>query len=226
MSTSSPTPVAALASYPPFSRLGTAAREQLDAGMVSRHCASTTPLLFKGQVVSGAYFVLTGRLRVYSIAPNGAEATLYFITPGETCVFALNSLFNELRYPAWVQAVEDSTIALIPGPLYRQLFAGEPVVRDLTVHALSTLVFRLMDTLAEVHACTLGQRLINVLLVQANAAGELRMTQQQLADHLGTTREVVARLLGQLVSAGLVQTRRGATHLLDPAALRQRLLTP
>jgi len=163
--------------------------------------------------------VLEGRLRVFSMAPNGTEATLYFIDPGETCVFALNSLFNELLYPAWVQAVADTTIALIPGAVYRQLFAEEAVIRDLTVRTLSTLVFRLMAELEEVHSCSLNQRLANLLLVHASTGGELHMTQQQMAFHLGTTREVVARLMREFVTAGFVETRRGLTLVHDAAGL-------
>lgn len=208
-----------LEDYPPFSQLSPAGRSRLASGTVSRHCASATPLLHKGQRTSGAYFVLTGRLRVYTLAPNGGEATLYFIDPGETCVFALNSLFNDLLYPAWVQAVDTTTLALIPGATYRQLFAEEAVIRDLTVRTLSTLVFRLMAELEEVHACKLNQRLANLILGHAAACGELAMTQQQMADHLGTTREVVARLLRDLVAAGLVETRRRGVVIRDNSAL-------
>lgn len=205
--------------FSPFCQLSKAGRQLLEEGMISRHCPSSAPLLFKGQRTSGAYFVLEGRLRVFSMAPNGTEATLYFIEPGETCVFALNSLFNDLLYPAWVQAVEETSLALIPGTTYRQLFAVEPVIRDLTVKTLSTLVFRLMAELEVVHAYKLNQRLANLMLVHASAAGELRMTQQQMAFHLGTTREVIARLIRDFVAGGLIETRRGVTLIRDSKGL-------
>jgi CRP/FNR family transcriptional regulator len=211
--------MAGLEDFQPFCELSAAGKALLRAGLVSKDCPPDSPVLHKGQRVSGAYFVTRGRLRVYSLAPNGTEATLYFIEPGETCVFALNSLFNDLRYPAWVQAVDETTVALIPGPLYRNLFACEAAVRDLTVRTLSTLVFRLMAELEEIHAYRLNQRLANLLLVHASGVGELRMTQQQMAQHLGTTREVVARLIGEFVAAGYVETRRGCTLVLDSASL-------
>lgn len=214
-----------LETFNPFAQLSEAGKKLLRGGQVSRHCASASPLLFKGQRVSGAYFVLQGRLRVFSLAPNGTEATLYCIAPGETCVFALNSLFNDLLYPAWVQAVEETTIALIPGPVFHALFASEAVIRDLTVRTLSTLVFRLMAELEEVHSYKLNQRLANLLLVHASASGELRMTQQQMASHLGTSREVVARLLRELVAAGHVETGRGSMLIRDAAAL-SALISP
>lgn len=212
-----------LEDFSPFCHLSEAGRKLLGAGLISRHCPSATPLLFKGQRASGAYFVLEGRLRVFSMAANGTEATLYFINPGETCVFALNSLFNDLLYPAWVQAVEESSVALIPGDMFRRLFAEEPVIRDLTVKTLSTLVFRLMAELEEVHSFKLNQRLANLILVHGSAAGELRMTQQQMAGHLGTTREVVARLIREFASAGLIETGRGRTRILNNQGLASML---
>lgn len=97
-------------------------------------------------------------------------------------------------------------MALIPGAVYRKLFERETAVQNLTVHALSTLVFRLMSELELVHSSHHKQRLANFILMQSASDGVLRMTQQQLAQHLGTTREVIARLLGEFVAAGLVKT--------------------
>lgn len=210
---------AVLESLGPFRDLSESGRRLLRQGTIYRDCAPPAPILHKGSPISGAYFVVRGRLRVYSLAPDGTEATLYFIDPGETCVFALNSLFNDLRYPAWVQAEEDTTVALIPGPTYRQLFQSEPSIQDVTVRALSTLVFRLMTELEEIHAYRLEQRLANLLLVHASADGEVRMTQQQMAAHLGTTREVIARLVRDFVAKGYVETGRGLVKVRDADGL-------
>jgi len=210
-----------LEDFYPFCNLKASAKRRLREGVVTRHEASENPLLFKGQTISGAYFVLEGQLRVYSLAPNGAEATMYLINAGETCVFALNSLFNDLLYPAWVQAVTETKLAFLPGPLFRTLFAEEPVIRDLTVGTLATLVFRLMAELEAVHSLKLNQRLANLLLTRASSAGRLAMTQQQLASHLGTTREVVARLLREFVARDYVETRRGLLVIRDVVGLRR-----
>ncbi len=174
-----------------------------------------TAVIHKGQSVSGAYLVLRGQLRVYTYTPQGTEATLYFIRPGETCVLALNCLFNDLRYPAWVEASDATDVAVIPGPLYRRLFERESAVQDMTVSALSTLVFRLMDELEQIHSCNLDQRLASFLLNNASDDGVVTMTQQTLAGHLGTTREVIARLMQGFCAQGLVSTRRGAVSILD-----------
>ena len=214
-----------LALFEPFTRLSTGARTMLERGAVRQNVLAGANIMHKGQPASGAYLVLGGRLRVYTVTPSGAEATLYMVNPGETCVLALNCLFNDLLYPAWVQADRASRIAVIPGPLYRQLFAHEPAIQDLTVHALTTLVFRLMNELDAIHSCSHKQRLAHFILLHASSEGVLETTQQQLAGHLGTSREVVARLVQQLVGEGYIRSQRGRITIKDLFGLR-RLQSP
>jgi CRP/FNR family transcriptional regulator len=128
--------------FEPFQRLGAAARARLAQGLIHRSAHRGAAILHRGQPVSGAYVVLDGRLRVFTVALNGAEATLYFVDPGETCVLALNCLFNDLLYPAWVQA-------------------------------LSTLVFRLMAELEQLHSSNHRQRLVQFILLHAGSDGSL-----------------------------------------------------
>lgn len=210
-----------LALFEPFTRLSAGARTLLARGAVRKRAAAGASVMHRGQPASGAYVVLSGRLRVYTITPAGHEATLYLVDPGETCVLALNCLFNDLLYPAWVQAEVPTTLAIIPGALYRQLFAQEAAIQDLTVHALSTLVFRLMAELDAVHSCSHRQRLVHYLLVHSSSEGVLTATQQQLAGHLGTTREVVARLVQGLVAGGFVKSGRGRITIKDLFGLRR-----
>jgi CRP/FNR family transcriptional regulator len=209
----------------PLADLSPQGRAMLTAGKIEKAFDKPTAVIHKGQPVSGAYLVTRGQLRVFTYTPQGSEATLYFIRPGETCVLALNCLFNDLRYPAWVETAADTRLEIIPGALYRQLFVSEPAVQNLTVKTLSTLVFRLMDELEQIHACNLDQRLASFLLTNASDEGVLRTTQQALAGHLGTTREVVARLMRGFVAEGLVSTRRGEVKILRSEAL-SHLLEP
>src|SRR5262249_11691262 len=147
------------------------------------------------------------------------EATLYFLDPGETCVLAINCLFNDLLYPAWVQAETAAEVAVIPGAGYRQLFESERTIQNLTVQALSGLVYRLMASVKQVHASNHRQRLAHFVLTRASAEGQLRMTQQQIAGHLGTTREVIARLMQDFVRRGVLRSRRGLIGIQDAAGL-------
>lgn len=200
-------------------RLTPANQVLLNHRMVRKTFAKGEPVLTKGDSVSGAYFVLSGALRVFTLSPDGKEATLYRITEGETCVLALNSLFNAVLYPAWVEAVDDTTVAQVPGDTYRDLFQSEAAVQDITMRALSSAVFGLMSELEIRHAYTVDQRLAHFLLTRATPEGTVPYTQQSIASEIGTTREVVGRFMMQFAARGLVKSGRGRITLLDKAGL-------
>ena len=188
-------------------------------GVQKLDCKSSSTVLNKGQPITEVYYVISGNLRVFAISPKGLEVTLYTINPGEVCLLSLNCLFNDLLYPVWVSAETDSRVAVISGKLFHKLFQTEPSIQEVTVSSLSTVVFRLMAELEQVHSCTLNQRLANLILMRSNSDGKLNMTQQKMASHLGTSREVVAKLMRELVAAKYVSTARGMVVIEDAAGL-------
>jgi len=202
-----------------FRELSSSGQQMLECGMQLNRFDELQTIINKGNSVSGAYVVVRGRLRVYSISPAGNEATLYFINPGEVCILALNCIFNNLHYPAWVQTEPDTVVGMIPSLTYRTLFQNEPSIQNLTVHALSVLVFRLMEELEQIHSLNLNERLARFILMRSEGTGQLNMTQSELAAHLGTTREVIAKLLRRMVADGTVTTLRGAIVVEQPETL-------
>lgn len=211
--------LASLESFEPFRDLSAAGRQTLRQGLRHLAFARRTTVLSRADLVGGAYIVISGRLRVYTSSPGGREATLYEINPGETCVLALNCLFNDVRYPAWVEASGGTRVAIIDGRSYRWLFDHEAAMRDVTIRALSTVVFRLMLALEDVQTRPLEQRLAAFLVLHSSSRGEVAMTQQGIGDHLGTTREVVVRLLARLARLRLLTRRRGSVVIHDPKRL-------
>lgn len=202
-----------------FRDLSATGQHMLECGMQLNHFDELKTIINKGNSVSGAYVVVRGRLRVYSISPGGNEATLYFINPGEVCILALNCIFNNLAYPAWVQTEPGTCVGVIPSLTYRTLFQNEPSIQNLTVHALSVLVFRLMEELEQIHSLNLNERLARFILMRSEGDGQLRMTQSELAAHLGTTREVIAKLLRKMVADKSVKTLRGSIVVERPELL-------
>lgn len=184
----------------------------------------SAPVLHRGQQVSGAYIVISGQLRGFALSPDRNEATLYLINPGETCVLALNCIFSNLPYPAWVEATAATRVAVIPGAKFRVLFESESEILNMTVQAFSTIVFRLMMELEELHASKLDRRLSRFLLLQAASDGRVHMTQQEIASHRGTTRELIARALCQLASAGHLRTSRNLIVIHDPPKLAEAVV--
>jgi len=210
-------------SVPVFSGLSDAGKKLFKRDMILKKVGKSIQVLQKGSEIAGAYVVINGRLRVYSIAPSGAEATLYWIDSGETCVIALNCLFQNLEYPAWVETEEATEVAVIHGDTYRNLFKTEQSVQDLTVEALSTSVFRLMSELEQLHFFKLEHRLASFLLTRASDDGLLKMTHQDIAYHLGTAREVISRTITSFAQENIIETSRGAIKIIDSKALEAML---
>lgn len=208
-----------LSQIPLFAQLSDAGQRTLRHGITQKLFTRGTSLLHQGQPVSGAYFVLSGRLRIYTVSSSGVEATLYTLQAGETCILALNALFNDVLYPAWVQTETDTSVAIISGSTFRELFQTETSIRDTIVHSLATMVFGLMEQLQQVHTCSLEQRLAHFIIARSSSDGTLQMTQQLIAQHLGTSREVIARLIGTMVHQNLVHTQRGRLHIKDAQTL-------
>ncbi|HEY9503826.1 MAG TPA: Crp/Fnr family transcriptional regulator [Pyrinomonadaceae bacterium] len=209
-------PVFELESFTVFRELSEDGKTLLKRGLHLKSYTNKTTIVEKGQTVSGALFVAKGKLRVFTITPDGNEATLYFIKPDEFCVFTLNCIFNNQLYPAWVQTESETLIGVIPSELYRSLFQREEVIQDITVRAFATIVSRLMTELELIHSYKLEKRLANFLLLTASSDGSLLMTQSEIAAHLGTTREVIARAMRQFVRSESVETSRGKIIIKQP----------
>ena len=77
--------------------LSESGRELYHSRLITKKVEAGQAILDKGDTVSGAYIVQKGRLRVYTLSEQGREATLYNIGPGETCILAINSLFNSRK---------------------------------------------------------------------------------------------------------------------------------
>ena len=111
----------------------------------------------------------------------------------------------------------------IPASIYRELFQAEGVVQRFTFDVLSGRVFELMALLSEAVSYGVEQRLAAFLLRRADENGAVHMSQEIIANHLGTAREVISRAVRAMVSEGLVRTRRGAVQITNRAALEALL---
>lgn len=211
---------AARLARPPFwNGLSAHGRERV-AGAVRRlDFDNGRQVIASGDEVAGAYFVMSGALRVYFVNSEGREGTLYWVDPGQSCILALNCTFSRLAYPAWVESEGEAEVTLIPGEIYRELFSAEPAVQSFTFETLSTRLFELMGLLEETASRGLETRVAAFLMRRVNAEGVLDLTQEQVASHVATSREVVSRILRTFVRAGWIETRHGRIRVLDAEQL-------
>lgn len=217
------TPNAQIASAVPFlGDISVTAAHKFLAGATQSEYAPHADILRPGDEVGGVYFVSSGTIRVYYVGPDGREGTLYWIERGESCILALNCLFTELKYPAWACASDaGANVISISGAAFRDLFSNEACVQRFVFDQLSERVFSLLTLLEQAMRLPLEERLVLLLLSHADEAGVVSMTQETIASHLGTIREVVSRLLRNLASQGLISSAPKRITLIDRPRLER-----
>ena len=205
------------ARYPELAALPEAARQRL-AGRAQRvTLPAGTPVFDERQACQGFPFVLDGSIRVVKAAPNGRELPLYRVAPGETCVISSACLLGHVPYNARGVTETDTTLLLLPSADFQALL-GEAAFRDFVFQLFSERIADLMQLIEEVAFRKLDQRLAALLLGKGQ---RLHITHQQLADELGSVREIVSRLLKNFAAQGLVALSREQIEILDPAGLRR-----
>ncbi len=168
----------------------------------------------------GAYVMrLSGRSRVYKMSTNGREILLYRVSAGETCVITTTCLLGNSDYPASTIVEEPIRDVLIPSAAFHQLMLDSNVFRKFVMTNYGALISDLIVLLDEVAFHNLEARLAKVLL-DANAT-QISRTHQQIADELGTAREVVSRQLKRLEQKGSVSLGRGLIEIINRGALEK-----
>jgi len=175
--------------------------------------------LGEGELCQSVLFVESGALRVFKSAEQGREITLYRVKPGELCILSTASLLAQNHYPASVAAAGETRAQELSGDAFRALHESEPALQTLVAGQLHRLLSDVMSLVTEIAFRRVDERLAAHLLSEGNALGILETTHERLAQHLGTAREVVSRLLTNLRDDGVVALERGFIRVLDRSAL-------
>ena len=171
----------------------------------------------------GAYVMrLAGKSRVYKMSTSGREILLYRVGAGETCVITTTCLLGDSDYPASTIVEEPIRDVLIPANAFHQLMIDSAVFRKFVMTNYGALISDLIVLLDEVAFHSLNARLAKVLLDANNAT--ITRTHQQIADELGTAREVVSRQLKRLELKGAVSLGRGHVEITDRKTLEKMAL--
>lgn len=163
-------------------------------------------ILTQGDTSDSVYAVLSGRLRNYLDDEQGREMTLGILEPGD--FFGEIASLGGARRPSNVVALEDSTLAIIPRYNLERCIAKSP---EVGTRIINHLVQRVEDLIKEVGALAfkdVNARVVRLLNKSAKQDGSRKitppMTQQDIADAIGSSREMISRSLKSLKDAGYV----------------------
>jgi CRP/FNR family transcriptional regulator len=206
-----------VALYPVFAKLPAGLLQRICAAMQTLSFPSGTTIFDERQPCRGFPFVLDGAIRVVKVSASGRELPLYRVTAGENCIITSSCLLSHADYNARGVTDGPTTLALLPNKLFDEMLT-EPAFRDFVFSLFSERMAELMQLVEEVAFHKLDQRLAALLLGKGRL---VQATHQQLADELGSVREMVSRLLKRFEEQGLVRLGREQVEVLDPAGLRR-----
>jgi CRP/FNR family transcriptional regulator len=175
-----------------------------------------TVLFNENSPCQGFPLVLEGEVKVSRNSSDGRALELYRVVPGELCLASSACLFRSQPLSANGAATKPTTLLLIPPPVFMQ-WLETPEFRDAVLGLFAERMSDLTGLIDAIAFQKLDQRLAAALLGRGQ---ELALTHQELADELGTVREIVSRLLRRFEREGWVELSRERIQIRNSAALR------
>ena len=197
-------------------------KQQFESGLLYKRCRARESLTFSGEKKDGMLIVLHGVIRVYMVSGTGREVTILIMRHGDV----FNILTADCARPGDImpqlQAMSDAAVAYIRRAELSRLAYGCPAAAEYIIETSSRNAQDILNNINEYFFCPLRSKIAGFLLkisMQQNGDCAL-ITHEDIANHLGTTREVVSREIKYLRHTGLIKSGRGRITLLDRSGLR------
>ena len=205
--------------YPPLSGLAADRLTAILQPQAIMHLPAGTQVFAERQPCRGFPLLLEGSIKVIKQAASGRELLLYRVLPGGSCIISSSCLLGHTDYNARGIAETPITLLALPVASFSTLMMEHPPFRDFVFHLFAERIAELMQLVEEVAFARLDQRLAKLLLTRQENC--LNVTHQQLADELGSVREIVSRLLKGFAAQGLVTLGREQLNITDRSGLQK-----
>lgn len=172
-----------------------------------------------GDDVDAIALLIKGVVRVYKIGETGREITLYRFGQGESCILTANAILSQQSFPAIATVEKDAEAVMVPAAALRDWVKRYDLWRGFVFDLFSQRLSSLMEIVEEVAFRRLDGRLAGYLLESSRRVNPIQTTHQEIAFELGSSREVISRLLGELSNQGVIKLGRGKIEVLDFSAL-------
>ncbi|ABK45692.1 transcriptional regulator, Crp/Fnr family [Magnetococcus marinus MC-1] len=211
-----PMDLALLQTHPPLALLPIPIQEQIVRQCQVITIPARTLVFDDGHACQALPFLLKGSIRVFKQGENGREISLYRVKPDELCIITLSCLMGGTPYPATGVTESEVEAVALPRALFLTLISREPSFRDMAFAHYSSRLAELMQLVEAVTFQKLDQRLAEWLVQQE---GPILVSHQQMADELGSVREMISRLLKQFEANGWIVLGRKQVEIVNRSAL-------
>lgn len=199
---------------------GTSIHDEFYARAIPAKLDTGTFIRMEGDECTNFALVLDGVARVYKSGPTGREITLYRIEPGEGCVLTASCIVGEEVFPAFAVAETDVFAAVVPASDFRRWVRQYPEWQTFVFRLVSGRLVNVITVVEEVAFLRLDARIAAFLLgADIDADRVVHTTHDRIADELGSSREVVSRVLKEMENSGAIALSRGKITLIDERKL-------
>lgn len=203
--------------FPIWSKLNQAQQSRILDSLISRRVEKGT-VIHNGSVdCTGLILVKSGQLRAYLLSDEGREITMYRLFDRDMCLFSASCMMHSLQFDITIEAEKDTEFWIIPAEIYKNLMEESAPAANYTNELMATRFSDVMWLIEQIMWKSLDKRVAAFLLEEAAIEGSdrLKITHEAIANHLGSHREVITRMLRYFQNEGMVKLSRGAVTLLD-----------
>ena len=170
----------------------------------------------------GLLLICSGQLRVYTLSSEGREITLYRLFEHDICLFSASCVMPNIQFDVIIEAEKDTQMWVLPSCLFKDLMEESAVVANYANQLISSRFSEVMWLMEQIMWKSFDKRLASFLLEESALENtpSLKITHEKIANHMGTAREVVTRMLRYFQGEGLVKLARGTIEITDEPGLR------
>ncbi|MDY4082298.1 MAG: Crp/Fnr family transcriptional regulator [Candidatus Metalachnospira sp.] len=191
---------------------------------ISRHKIKKNEILHRGfDDCIGLVVVISGRFRAYIISDSGREVTLYRLFERDICLLSASCVLSGIQFEISIEAEENSEFYIIPPNIFNELMEQSAAVANYANKIMASRFSDVMWLMDQIMFKSFDVRLAEFLLEESNVEQSdiLTITHEKIANHMGSAREVVSRMLKYFQTEGIVKLSRGNIEIAD----RKRLET-
>ena len=209
--------------FPIWDKLTAAQQERITAVTDFQTVPAGTLLHDGSEGCLGMLLVRSGQLRAYILSEEGREITICRFFEMDICLFSAACVMPNMQFNVFIEAEKDSSLWVIPACLYQNLMDESLPVSNYSHNLITGHLSEVMWLMEQIMWKSFDKRLAGFLLEESNLEGTplLKITHEKIANHMGTAREVVTRMLRYFQSEGMVKLTRGAVELTDLTALQK-----
>ncbi|QCR21530.1 Crp/Fnr family transcriptional regulator [Pontibacter sp. SGAir0037] len=197
-----------------FSQLEQSLLSEIQQESTVRHLAAGEPVMQTGQYIRSTILLLDGLLKVYREDDEGHEFLMYYLQPGNACALSMMCEARNEKSQIKAKAVTSADVVLIPSHLTELWLSRYKSWHHFVIASYRQRFEELLQTLDSIAFKNMDERLIFYLKRHAKVSGnEVKLSHQQIAEELNSSREVISRLLKKLEQTGAITLHRNYISL-------------